>query len=407
MLSLTLPEFSQQTLPYTALSESQVAYLQQNFAPQIRIELIIHNKKQWRLTTAGWVGTIPLDGLLLEIRPKIPLRNLYQMLATAYDLDIHRLDDTITSDSQSLQTLWQKLAEWLADLTLLRIRRGLQRAYMPQTATLPYLRGRLRVRELSSDLTQLPVVFGAISADIPHNQLILAALQTIRRTLPLPPPLHAKIEKAYRTLQATVTPTRINPDTLNYDRLTADYQPIHALCRFFLDNSTPFHSTGDIPMLPFLFNMASLFEKFVARWLAAHLPDQFALVIQERTRLSASTIEIAIDLVLTERQSGRVLSVLDTKWKSAEKPTNADLYQIAFYANSRHSPTAALIYPKPLAQPLDSMIRDIRFKSLVFDVSAEVDHAGKRFMIELENLLRRDLTAKTQSRQEEGGDYFG
>ena len=43
-----------------------------------------------------------------------------------------------------------------------------------------------------------------------------------------------------------------------YNRLNADYEPMHALCRFFLENSGPAHARGDRSMLPFLVNMPRL-----------------------------------------------------------------------------------------------------------------------------------------------------
>ncbi len=51
----------------------------------------------------------------------------------------------------------------------------------------------------------------------------------------------------------------VGPDSCDgrtYNRLNADYEPMHALCRFFLNNSGPTHERGDRPMLPFLVNMS-------------------------------------------------------------------------------------------------------------------------------------------------------
>ena len=57
-----------------------------------------------------------------------------------------------------------------------------------------------------------------------------------------------------------------------YHRLNRDYEVLHALCRFFLENSGPAHSSGGHTFFPFLVDMAQLFERFVAGWLQKHLP---------------------------------------------------------------------------------------------------------------------------------------
>jgi len=62
---------------------------------------------------------------------------------------------------------------------------------------------------------------------------------------------------------------------------TADYETSHALCRFFLEHTGPALGAGSHQVLPFLVNMARLFERFVAEWLRAHLPEGLELQDQE------------------------------------------------------------------------------------------------------------------------------
>ena len=54
------------------------------------------------------------------------------------------------------------------------------------------------------------------------------------------------VRRAYRTLQGAVQTYPVGPgscDGRTYNRLNADYEPMHALCKFFLNNSGP---TGGI-----------------------------------------------------------------------------------------------------------------------------------------------------------------
>jgi 5-methylcytosine-specific restriction endonuclease McrBC regulatory subunit McrC len=51
-------------------------------------------------------------------------------------------------------------------------------------------------------------------------------------------------------------------DHLVYDRLSAHYEPIHALCRLILRCRGAEDDQGALPMGSFLVNMNALFEKF-------------------------------------------------------------------------------------------------------------------------------------------------
>jgi 5-methylcytosine-specific restriction enzyme subunit McrC len=118
------------------------------------------------------------------------------------------------------------------------------------------------------------------------------------------------VRRAYRTLQGAVQtyPVGLNScDGRTYNRLNADYEPMHALCRFFLNNSGPTHERGNHSMLPFLVNMSRLYELFVSKWLSAHLPDISSLVPQERAYLDkTSGLYFDIDLVLRDTSTGEI-----------------------------------------------------------------------------------------------------
>ena len=58
------------------------------------------------------------------------------------------------------------------------------------------------------------------------------------------------VRRAYRTLQGAVQTYFVGPESCEgrtYNRLNADYEPMHALCRFFLNNSGPTHERGTGP----------------------------------------------------------------------------------------------------------------------------------------------------------------
>lgn len=378
---IALREYESVIVPFDALSESVIGRIQTTYPHILNTELLVYPQKQWRLTAAGTVGAIVVDGVTVLIRPKIPLANLFHLLDIAHDLNIRHLPN-LTS-SATIRDFYDRLATRLAELVLVRVRQGLFRNYSERDAALPYVRGRLRVRELKVGQTTVPVRYEEFSADNRHNQYLLAALHHISRTRLCRNETQGQVRKAFQTLRGIVTlQTFSGRERFEYSRLNGDYRPMHALCRFFLTHTAPLHTTGQQDTPPFLIEMSTLFEQFVANWLRDHLPNDYTLTIQERS-LAGNAVQVAIDLVITERETARVWAVLDTKWKAPTQPANSDIYQITFYANSRQSPRAILIYPTPLRYPLNAYIDNIHLHTLIFDVSDNIEIAGQTFLAQL------------------------
>ena len=162
-------------------------------------------------------------------------------------------------DSDSIRELYQRLASILAGRVLDRTRRNLYRSYVSERDALPYLRSRLDVEE-------------ALARPHPVRFILMSGICT-ERTLP-------RVCMAYHALRGSVTVRPFGPlDCIGwrYNWLNADYLPLHALCRFFLESSGPTHEPGGNRMLPFLVDMARLFELFVAEWLKQHFPRTLLL----------------------------------------------------------------------------------------------------------------------------------
>lgn len=383
---IELTEYEPAIFPADAIPEEVGQALWENYRRQIEIqEPSFKTKYHWRLTAQGWVGHIPLSpdfGFVLK--PKIELANLFRMWEYAYRLNsFHLLEGLI--NCQSLAEFYENLAHVLAQRVLDRGRKGFYRAYIPQAEHLPYVRGRLDVRPATHKPGQiaLPCQYQEHTADIADNRILAWTLWGIarsglctERTLPA-------IRRAYQALQGLVTPTPHTPQDCvgrTYHRLNEDYRPLHALCRFFLDQSGPSHPLGERNMLPFLVDMAHLYELFVSEWLKSHLPPHLDLKVQEQVDLSrSSALHFKIDLVLYEKESGLAYGVLDTKYKSGP-PTSDDIAQVIAYAKVKRCREAILIYPTPPPHPLDETIDGLHIRSLTFALDGDLEQAGQKFL---------------------------
>lgn len=391
--TIPLREYTAVSLPAHTLTLAEGEALWHSYGHLITVEFPSpQTQHNWRLTAQGWVGYLTVTPQLrLLIQPRLPLQNLWGMMAYAYDLDsLHIWPDVV--HSASLRDFFEQLAALLARGVLALCRRGVYRAYLPQSKPTAVVRGRIDVRASLRQPAQprLVCTYDQQTADILANQLLAVALEQIGRSGLCRPAVAREVRRARQALGLTHLPplTAVDCDRVQYQRLNEDYRPWHALCRFFLGATGPAGVQGDQPTVPFLVNMAQLFERFVAAWLQRHAPD-YLLVESQPTLTAGEAIQVVPDLVLRDRATRRPLAVLDTKYKLAATAAPADLYQVAFYAsNVLGCDTAVLIYPQPLARPLQERLAHVRLRSAWFDLTAvDLAASGERFWQQLAELV--------------------
>ncbi len=397
MRTISVTEYQTEHLPADDLSNQEALILWQNYASQIDIKPpSFMNNQQWELVGQGWVGHIPVTkSVTLTLHPKVALDNLFQMFEYAYNLRSFRfLEGLIKCDS--LQDFYEQLAHILAKRVLDRARQGFYRAYLSESGNLVYIRGQMDVRRSLQQPGQvrLPCRYETHTTDIKDNQILAGTLfQILRRGLHQPR-IKQTAQSAYRSFQGGVTPTSHPASScLNrtYHRLNDDYQPMHALCHFFLSQTGPSHRIGEQLMIPFLVNMARLYERFVAEWLKQHLPSGWRIKTQERVNLGDhKTLHFDIDLVLYD-QDGSARFVLDTKYKTPRSPSTDDIQQMISYAHIKTCPEAILIYPTPLDQPFDEVVEGIRIRSVTFGLAGALNETGQQFVTDLG--IHRDTNA--------------
>ncbi|MCW5831675.1 MAG: hypothetical protein KIS78_04380 [Labilithrix sp.] len=307
---------------------------------------------RWRLTARGCVGFLPVDdrnGLILQ--PKVPIANLFRMLEYAYGLDSFRfLDGAFTC--ASLEEFYAFLAGELAARVLRRVREGLHRAYGERDERLLFLRGRFDAAEQARHpwKPELRCRFDEHTLDTEDNRLVAWALYLAARTVMGPKETLALVVRAHRALQGSIPLVEARSSACvnrSYDRLNADYAPMHALSAFVIDHSGPQHARGERHMLPFVVDMNRLFERFVSGVLTKRAGAERSVVAQERIQPAGDTLAFVLD-VLVRDASGRPLRVVDTKYKNTKTPSNDDVTQVVAYATAVGATEAVLVYPSSL-----------------------------------------------------------
>ncbi|MEG4169994.1 MULTISPECIES: 5-methylcytosine restriction system specificity protein McrC [unclassified Microcoleus] len=384
---IELTEYKSASFEQYSIPESVGQKIHQNYDQEIDIEFpTFKTKYQWHLKSKGRVGNIPITPEFhIAIRPQVPINNLFGMIDYAYNLNIKFPQGSIQCDS--LEQSYEKLANILAQKILERCRKGLYRDYLSKTERLAYIRGRVDLRSALQKPweVKLKCHYSEQTGDIEDNQILAWTLFIIGRSGLCRESVSSTVRKAFHALQGFVTLKPFKSEACidrNYHRLNQDYQLLHALCRFFLDNTVPSHERGDREMLPFLIDMANLYEQFVAEWLKAHIPKGFFVKQQHRVTHDKNYFD-RIDLLLCDIATSKVQYVLDTKYKAPDKVASNDIHQIVAYANALNCQNAILVYPQSLQQPLEIKHGEIRVRSLTFSLDSDLNEAGKTFLTSL------------------------
>jgi 5-methylcytosine-specific restriction enzyme subunit McrC len=385
---IELTEYSPRTFERDEIDYAIAETLWHKYNTQIAIDFPSPKTGgKWKLTSQGWVGHIPLTPELhLALLPKVQLKNLFGMLEYAYQLKSFCFLEGLI-DCQSLEDFYSQLAYLLARRILNRGRKGFYRTYIPKTGQLAYIRGRMDIRQAMQKPwnVKLSCHYEEHTGDIEDNQILAWTLFIIGRSGLCSERVAPTVRQAYHALQGFVRLQPSSPEDCVgrlYSRLNEDYQPLHALCRFFLDSSGASHERGDRMMLPFLVKMDLLYELFIAEWLKAHLPQNFLLKFQEQVNIGKS-VHFKTDLVLYDMSSGTARYILDTKYKIPTQPAADDIAQVVAYAVSKDCHEAVLVYPEALKHPLDEWVGGIRVRSLTFSLKGDLEQAGQTFLQDL------------------------
>jgi 5-methylcytosine-specific restriction enzyme subunit McrC len=387
---IELDEYIPKRLNRDELGDSAAEKLWREYRNQIALDYPSPKTDwQWQLTAQGWVGYIPLTAEIgFSLRPKIELSNLFRMLEYAFRLRSFKFLEGYFQ-SQSLSEFYERLANVLAQRVLDRSRKGFYRSYISATEQSSYVRGRLNTQHLIQKpwAVNPECAFEEHSADIDENRILAWTLFVIARSGMCSERVLPTIRRAYHSLQSFVSISPYRPqDCLNrsYSRLNEDYQPMHLLARFFLENTGPTHIIGEHQMIPFLVDTAHLFELFISEWLKAQLPENLIIKYQEYLSIGTSEdLYFKIDVVVYDKETRSAICVLDTKYKNQDKPSSSDIAQVIAYATAKGCTDAILVYPRPLARPLNEWVRGIHIRSIEFALNNDLEQAGQDFLHDL------------------------
>ena len=314
----------------------------------------------WKVAAQYVVGTLRRGDLVVRVAPKVGAVQVLTLLARAEGAAYLTVDpeQVHVADDADLSAV---LARLFAAEAAVALAAGPLRGYRTEDQTLPVLRGRVRLREQYlrrfGQLSPLEVTVDEWTLDTDENRLIRTAALVLLRLPGLHPDVESELRRLDRMLsEATPLVPGEAPPAWASTRLNARLHSLLSLSELVLRYASVENDPGEIPVHGFRLNMATLFERLVARLMEEADPAWSA---QMTVPLDEGDV-LAIRPDLVRSPGTTVTAVADTKYKvldEAGKVSNADIYQLVTYCARLGLTTGHLLYADGGSEPAPYEIR--------------------------------------------------
>ena len=301
-----------------------------------------------------YVGVIQVDGLTIEILPKIDndgksinlwQKALIEMLRVTKKLKVQKLDNADVN-RQSIHLL-DIYFEWFLNEVQLLIHQGLIKQYYKETNNVKALKGKLEFAgHISKNLVykeRFYTTHQVYDKDHLLHQILFKALDIVEKSSK-----GSYLYSKCKTVQLdfpevkTISVSEATFSKIPKTRKTAPYETAMAISKFIILNFAPNISSGSENMLALLFDMNSLWEEYILARLKQS--EKEVIIYGQQSTTFWNSISIRPDIVI---ESGSEKFIIDTKWKNINggKPSTDDLRQMYVYNDYWKSDKAMLLYP--------------------------------------------------------------
>lgn len=343
---------------------SLVRYLETNVSSNVEI---IQNRYK-KIRFINYVGILNIENVTIEILPKISLSDdkntdkkiLLRMLSICTDLQLN-LDKEINSRVQGYNLL-ELVANKYIDSLLKELNKGGHFEYINKEENLNVIRGKLlinnHIKYNYANKVRAYNAYSEYSSDNILNQIFkLACIRILKKVYNNK--IINKTKKAIFEL-SNVSVVNINRETLERMKLNRHnkrFSSCFELARFILLNVTNESSIGSSSGFTMLFEMNTLYEKYIGYLIKEVWKGERRKVLLQdnskylllNTKTKQKNFNLKPDIVLGENNKCQI--IIDTKWKAVEyksKPSLKveDIYQMYAYVSSyKEAKKAVILYP--------------------------------------------------------------
>ncbi len=342
------------------LSPEDVHYISNEISGRLALRRQLHGSG-YVLNPNQFAGVVVLpSGRRIESRPKVPIANLFRMMAVALELPFR--DEQ--AEFSRMDEVLEFIAIRFADLVQARIDSGLYRSYVEQEENLPTIRGRIDIAEdirrnyISRHRTYCR--YTDLTWDVPENQIIRQVVHMLtgwgfreQARLQL-----AHLDAALSEVTRSQLPAGAL-DRFTYHRMNDDYEVLHRFCRLFLEGASLHEDIGVFQFRTFLIDMNVLFERYVTRILEEHCRPPVAIQAQARVYMDHDRkVLMRPDLLLLLEDTPTLIADCKYKRLKEDQVQNADLYQVLAYCSTTGVQKGMLVYPQHSAGAAEIHVRN-------------------------------------------------
>ena len=297
-------------------------------------------------------GFLSVDGESYFIVPKIVktdhgdeinLDIFIYMLLYAYDVQLKNED--LQQGESAEDRLFEVFIRMFSDGLLDELKRGVFKQYITLQENLRVLRGKYLIEKNFANFyhQNLYCEFDEFSMDNTLNRFFLYALRTFQKV--------SSYSNLHRCEAMLDEVSFFNVDLkrlhLQFDRMNSRYEKSYEIARMILDHLVPLSGKSGKRSFAFLFDMAEVFEKFVAR-----LFKEIDTTTKLQYQKNFGSLQLKPDIVTNSL-------IIDTKYKSVrnrDELATHDKYQMFAYGTNFKRKNVLLLYPKHHVDVYDELI---------------------------------------------------
>ena len=354
------------------------------------------------ISPSSYIGSIEFSEFTIRVSPKYLMNSekINKLLDFIWKvkppIKIKFLESLIDVEEYDKKLLIDVIINSLIQQCKLLFKRGLLKSYIVHEEDVPFLRGKLLIRNQIQNNIKKNVKFACqydeLEQDNLENKILLAALgqsHNITNNVEL----KQKLRVLMHQYSMFVSNSRIGSndfDKIVYDRLNQHYGTAHDLSRIIIEASgfREYRKEKQIKIKPFFINMDDVFEKFVEKLVRFYYSNytKYNIEPQKTTKAwksnSLQDKNMRTDILVTERGTKKIF-ILDTKYK--EKLSPNDRYQIGFYIHEFNQAEGTALLPEFTGSVDDDLIsaeKGIKLKLKRIDINTIIEMIDERKMDE-------------------------
>jgi 5-methylcytosine-specific restriction enzyme subunit McrC len=377
----------------------------------------------------NWVGVIQVQGLTVEILPKIELlddqttrRNLVYMLSVCGALPIR--DRDLAAMGLDRLPLIEALIAKYAQRLLTELQRGPDQAYVRREENSAFVRGKLllpeHLRLNAFNAERVYVAYDELRVDTGLNRVLKNVSRLLLARTRIPWTQRCLSEAVQHLDEAADVAIELHHvEMVHLTRNNERFRDLLEFCRIVVAGVGLLPRSGKVRTFSLLFPMDVVFEDFIARSLR-RCAEQLG-VLREQIHAQArgrrrwllrdadgnGRFRLKPD-ILIDGPDGRPRTILDTKWKrltpdgqDARNGVNqSDIYQLYAYAHRFGAVDNILLYPRvpgvsPKCYSLDGQDSVTRIRFETVNLGVDLLRERSTFEAELARIVSRDSSVTT------------